>query len=170
MKKLLAVFLCFVVLSVKAQQMSESIYEKLPHYHSKACFNVEKHSQYGIYNHCPLQIGSAYIYPGVSPVDVYTPLPVNLFPAFHLLLSTIYHTPFDDGKILIASQFIEKNGIYSFQLYEILSLLSFDKNKLILAKAAYPHVIDKEYFLIVITTLEFISSRNELIEPLILSP
>ena len=170
MIQLLPVFLFFVVLTVNAQQAPELIYDKLEFNCSKEYFNVEKHSRYGINNQYPIQIGSAYIYPGSSPIEVYTPVPAYQPSNFHILLITIFHTPFDDKKILIANQFIKENGIYSLQLHDILSLLSFDTNKLILAKAAYTHVIDKEYFLTVITTLELISSRNQLIEALILVP
>ena len=149
MKKLLLAFLLFPFLSIKGQHYSELT-------------NAEKYTQIGTIDLYPVRIGSVFIYPGLLPVTSFTPSPN--WDAFNLLLLTIQNMPFADQKAMIVSHFIETNDLFALQLLDLLSLISFDREKLELAKIAYPYIIDKQNFIIVVNALNFISSQKELIE------
>ncbi len=165
MKHFITVFSFLAVFSsVYAQYNSEILLRQQETYQTKGTFFVEGFPRNGINNQYPVQIGSAYLYPGLSPLEIYIPWPQTIPTAFALLLHTIYNAQFDEQRMEIANQYFQYNGIYSLELLEILSLLSYNTNRLELAKSAYPFVIDKGAFLIVINTFEFISTRNELIE------
>ena len=149
MKKLLLVFLLFPFIAVKGQHYNELT-------------DVEKYTQIGTIDLYPVRIGSVLIYPGLLPITRFTPSPS--LDAFNLLLLTIQSIPFADQKAMIVSHFIETNDLFALQLLDLLSLISFDRDKLELAKIAYPYIIDKQNFIIVVNALNFISSQKELIE------
>lgn len=126
--------------------------------------SVEKYARYKIFNQHPIQLGSAYLFSELTPLEVFIPIQ-NIIPsAFDLLLFTVYNSPFDDRRIEIFTHYIQENGVFSFQLLEILALLSFDTNRFELAKFAYPYVIDREHYFLVLNVIEFERHKSELIE------
>lgn len=104
----------------------------------------------GYYNMPPAPVSNTYY--GMS------------FETFVALKSTIVNTSFDSNRLNIACSAIKMNGIYSSQLCELMQLLSFESNRLDLAKFAYPFVVDKGNFFIVANAFNFSSSADELFD------
>ncbi len=69
---------------------------------------------------------------------------------------------FDSNKMKIARQAIRHNGVSSQQVFELMTLMSFESSRLKLAKFAYPYVVDKENFFVVNNAFSFSSSINNL--------
>jgi hypothetical protein len=71
---------------------------------------------------------------------------------------------FDDKKLV----FINQQGSHAMFTSEQISILvkdlSFDKNKLALAKSLFPKCVDKQKYFIVGEALDFESSRKELMD------
>lgn len=86
-------------------------------------------------------------------------IPMNEFSS---LKYTIMNTSFDSSKLTIAKQAISSNGITSNQVYELMKLLSFESNKLDLAKFAYGYTVDKNNFYLVNNAFTFESSIDDL--------
>jgi hypothetical protein len=72
--------------------------------------------------------------------------------------------PFDSDKLLVARQALSETGIRADDLRLLLNQFSFDKDKLELAKYAYPAVADRQNFYRVYDTFRFNSSARELQE------
>ncbi|HET6243885.1 MAG: DUF4476 domain-containing protein [Bacteroidetes bacterium] len=164
MKQLIYFFLLFSAFRANAQQEPELPIS--PRRNNRIHENniVEKYAWYKIFNQHPIQIGSAYLFSQLTPLEVFIPIQ-NIIPsAFDLLLFTVYNSPFDDRRIKISTHYIQENGVFSFQLLEILALLSFDTNRFELAKFAYPYVIDKEHYFLVLNAFELERYKSELIE------
>jgi hypothetical protein len=75
---------------------------------------------------------------------------------------TINNRPFDSGKLQIAKQAVSKNRMNSYQVAELMQLLTFESNKLELAKFAYQFVIDPKNYYVIYNEFTFDSSVNEL--------
>jgi hypothetical protein len=72
--------------------------------------------------------------------------------------------PFDGDKLLIAREALSETGIRSDDLRLLLNQFAFDKDKLELAKYAYPAVADRQNFYRVYDAFRFSSSTRELQE------
>jgi hypothetical protein len=81
---------------------------------------------------------------------------------FMELKTMVGNTTFDDTKLTICKQAINANNVTSNQVYELMTLITFESNKLELAKFAYGHVIDKNRFYVVNNAFTFSSSIDEL--------
>jgi hypothetical protein len=81
---------------------------------------------------------------------------------FSDLKAVVANTTFDDTKLSICKQAVSTNNVSSEQVYELMTLMTFESNKLELAKFAYNHVIDKSRYYIVNNAFTFSSSIDEL--------
>jgi hypothetical protein len=86
---------------------------------------------------------------------------------FRTLLNYIGKVNFDDSKLNQAKLAIRNNTMSSAQIKELMQKLTFDSNKLELAKYAFPYVYDKGMYFLVGEGLTFSSSRDELNEYLL---
>ena len=82
-------------------------------------------------------------------------------PTFLQLKFTINNSAFDNNKLQIAIQGISY-GVSSQQVLELMGLLTFESNKLKLAKMAYAHTIDPQNYYLVNNGFTFSSSINAL--------
>lgn len=81
---------------------------------------------------------------------------------FMELKTMVGNTSFDDTKLTICNQAISANRVSSNQVFELMTLLTFESNKLDLAKFAYRNVIDKNRFYVVNNAFTFSSSIDDL--------
>ena len=92
----------------------------------------------------------------------YAPVAMGINPhSFQQLKLTIINNAFDNNKLQIAIQGISY-GVSSQQVLELMSLLTFESNKLHLAKVAYGNTIDPQNYYIVNNGFTFSSSINAL--------
>ncbi|WP_261512462.1 DUF4476 domain-containing protein [Chryseobacterium paludis] len=71
---------------------------------------------------------------------------------------------FDDGKIRMINQQMRNSMFSSRQIRDLVKSLSFDKNKLALAKSMYRNCADKNKYFLVYDAFDFDSSKRELME------
>jgi hypothetical protein len=83
---------------------------------------------------------------------------------FMELKNMVGNTTFDDTKLTLCKQAIAANKMKSDQVYELMTLLTFESNKLDLAKFAYSYVVDKNRYYLVNGAFTFSSSIDELNE------
>lgn len=83
-------------------------------------------------------------------------------PIFIRLKQTIENAGFDNDKLGIAKRALENNSISAQQVLELVELLTFESNKLKLAKFAYQYTFDKQNYFVVNNGFDFNSSINEL--------
>lgn len=81
---------------------------------------------------------------------------------FYALKKTVNMTSFSDTKVQVIKQAIVPTFVTSQQVFELVELLSFDSNKLEIAKFAYKYTIDKQNYFLVNKALSFSSSIDEL--------
>jgi hypothetical protein len=97
-----------------------------------------------------------------------TPPPAPVFgmapQAFNQLIISLSNTPFDNTRLNIAKQAIMSNGATSQQILEIMSMLTFESNRLDLAKFAYRYAADPNNYFMVNKGFTFNSSIDELSE------
>ncbi len=82
--------------------------------------------------------------------------------SFQQLKQTIGGQSFDQTRVNIAKQAIKDNAFTSAQAKELLELLSFEDNKLELAKMLYPVVTDRSNYIIVYDVFNFSSNKDKL--------
>lgn len=71
---------------------------------------------------------------------------------------------FDDSKISLLEKSWTKNCFSSLQIKEVLTLFSFEEDKISIAKKAFEFVVDPSNFSIIYSAFEFDSSKNEIKE------
>ncbi|MDM1554695.1 DUF4476 domain-containing protein [Chryseobacterium indologenes] len=69
---------------------------------------------------------------------------------------------FDDGKIAMINQQMKNTMFTAVQIKDLVKSLSFDKNKLSLAKSMYLNCTDKNKYFIVYEAFDFENSKKEL--------
>jgi hypothetical protein len=69
---------------------------------------------------------------------------------------------FENARVNMAKQIVEKNYLSSRQVHQLLQLFSFENNKLELAKVAYRNTTDKNNYYLVYDVFSFDRSRQEL--------
>lgn len=74
------------------------------------------------------------------------------------------NSSFDDNKIAFINQQSRFTMFTSQQINVLVKDLSFDKNKLILAKSLFPKCVDKQRYFVVGDALDFEKSRRELMD------
>jgi len=98
-----------------------------------------------------------YLWPPRKPLI--KPMPQD---KFEKLIEMLYKESFEDAKLDIVRTAAKDNYFTSQQVKQIMEAFKFDENRLEVAKILYPRVVDKENFFIVLSTLTFPSSREEL--------
>lgn len=86
----------------------------------------------------------------------------NTFRQFFEMLNK--NAKFDDNRLSLINQQMRSSMFTSKQVYELVKLMSFDKNKLQLAKSMYSRCVDKDRYFIVYDAFDFESSRRDLSE------
>lgn len=81
---------------------------------------------------------------------------------FQQLKYSISNTAFDSDKLKIAKQGIAANGTSAQQVLELMELLTFESNKVKLAKFAYQYTFDKQNYFVVNNGFTYSSSIQEL--------
>ncbi|MCJ7932192.1 MAG: DUF4476 domain-containing protein [Chryseobacterium sp.] len=71
---------------------------------------------------------------------------------------------FDDGKIAMINQQTRSSMFTAVQIRDLVKSMSFDKNKLALAKSMYPNCADKNRYFLVYDAFDFESSKRDLME------
>lgn len=113
-------------------------------------YNGNHHGNgYACYNTSPSYNTGYYAPMGMSPQ------------AFSVLMATVRREAFDDNKLRIASGAIMMNGVSTAQLRDLMLLLSFDDNRLALARTAYPYVIDKGNIFMINDAFTFSSTAED---------
>jgi hypothetical protein len=96
-------------------------------------------------------------YPGNGVTTyVMTPQDVNS------LLQSVQRQSFDDNKLPILREALRESAIESEDLKRILSTLTYDRNRVELAKYAYPRIADPQRFYLVYEAFDFQTSAQEL--------
>lgn len=91
-----------------------------------------------------------YTAPGMSAYD------------FMALKSVVANSSFDDTKLTICKQALSSSAVTSSQVCELMRMMTFESNKLELAKFAYRNVVDKSRYYLVNSAFTFSSSVDEL--------
>lgn len=81
---------------------------------------------------------------------------------FASFMEAMKRNNFDDGRINFVKSQLKNSNFTSQQIAIMMKSLSFDRNRLILGKMLYPICVDKQNFFQVYSSLDFDSSRNEL--------
>lgn len=81
---------------------------------------------------------------------------------FYSLKSVVANASFDSNKLMIAKQAIANNYLTAAQVAELANLMSFESNKLDLAKSAYTFTVDKQNYFLLNNVFSFSSSIREL--------
>lgn len=84
---------------------------------------------------------------------------VYVFQGLHRNMQNAF---FDNERLEIAKIAIASNGVNTNQVIDLMARLTFDKNRLELAKFAYDYVINPEEYFLVIESLSFYSNRRAL--------
>ncbi len=69
---------------------------------------------------------------------------------------------FENGRVEMAKQLVNKNYLSSRQVHQLLQLFSFENNKLEIAKVSYRNTTDKNNYYMVYDVFSFDRSRQEL--------
>ena len=109
-----------------------------------------------------------------APADPYGPYPPSPgagYPSAYqvmtsqdvdVLAQALAARSFDSDKLLVARQALSETGIRADDLRHLLTQFDFDKDKLELAKYAYPAVADRQNFYRVYDVFRFSTSAREL--------
>jgi len=81
---------------------------------------------------------------------------------FEQAKQSIASKSFDDSRLTIAKQIISSNCMLCSQIKELMKLMSFEENKLELAKFAWNHNLDKGNYYTLNDAFTFESSIDEL--------
>lgn len=82
---------------------------------------------------------------------------------FEELKDLVAHESFDDTRLAICKEYIRTHQVNSNQTKQLIGLMTFECNRLELAKFSYRYVSDPGYFYTVYNAFTFNSSVNELI-------
>jgi hypothetical protein len=93
--------------------------------------------------------------PAVVPVS-------NTCSQFQALKATIASKSFDNTRYQIAAEYIRNNGISTREVGELMNLLTFESNKLDLAKFAYRYTADPQNYFMLYNEFTFDSSIRNL--------
>ena len=82
--------------------------------------------------------------------------------SFQSLMQTLRRESFDNNRLTLAKQMIDRNSFETSQVREMLQLFSFESNRLDLAKYAYRNTVDKQNYHGLHDVFSFSSSKDEL--------
>lgn len=108
--------------------------------HNDGCNNAGSYSNYNSGGYVPM---------GMSPES------------FGMLCSSMRHEAFDETRVRMAFSAVSMSGVTSGQLRELMLMLTFDSNRLKLAKIAYTYVVDKGNIFLVNDAFTFNSNADE---------
>lgn len=95
-------------------------------------------------------------------VIVVEEVPVISNEMFQQLKNSVENDSFDSSRLELLESTLKNNYFTSFQIKELMTLLSFDSGRLQFAKSAYKSVVDPENYFLVRDALQFSSSKSEL--------
>ncbi|CAN5817784.1 hypothetical protein BH11BAC4_BH11BAC4_13730 [soil metagenome] len=81
---------------------------------------------------------------------------------FEQFKGTLRNESFDNTKVTLAKQTIAANYFLATQVKEMVNLLSYDDNKLDIAKYSYKYTIDKNNYFLLNDAFSYSSSKEEL--------
>jgi Domain of unknown function (DUF4476) len=81
---------------------------------------------------------------------------------FEYLKQSIRRESFDDNKFEIMQSVLKNNAVSSYQVKELLELMSFDSKRLQAAKYAYQFTTDRDRYFVVYDAFDFGSTKSEL--------
>ena len=81
---------------------------------------------------------------------------------FEQLKTTLQNESFDNSKLTMAKQAIGSNWVSTSQVKQLLELFSYEDNKLVLAKYAYPYTTDRNNYFLLYDGFTYSSSKEEL--------
>lgn len=84
------------------------------------------------------------------------------YESFQSMKQSLRRENFENTRLTLAKQMMERNYFETAQVKEMLQLFSFESNRLELAKHAYRNTVDKNNFYGVYDVFSFSSSRDEL--------
>lgn len=84
------------------------------------------------------------------------------YETFQSMKQSLRRENFENTRMTIAKQLIDRNQFETAQVKEMLQLFSFESNRLELAKYAYRNTVDKRNYFSVGDVFSFSSSREEL--------
>lgn len=84
------------------------------------------------------------------------------YQSFQSMKQTLRRESFDNSRLTLAKQMMERNNFEAAQVKEMLELFSFESNRLELAKYAYRNTVDKRNYHVVYDMFSFSSSKEEL--------
>lgn len=84
------------------------------------------------------------------------------YESFQSMKQSLRRESFDNNRLTLAKQMMERNNFEAAQVREMLQLFSFESNRLELAKYAYRNTVDKRNYHLVYDMFSFTSSKDEL--------
>jgi len=81
---------------------------------------------------------------------------------FQSMKQTLRRENFENTRLTLAKQMIDRNSFESAQVKEMMQMFSFESNRLEIAKYAYRNTVDKNSFYTVYDAFSFNSSKDEL--------
>lgn len=105
--------------------------------------------------------------PPPAPVVVVAEPPVPLHcpePEFRAILATIESQTFSNDKLMVARQVVPNKAMTAAQIAQIAKVLEFENDRIEFLKFAYHTCFDPENYYVVYNSLDFSSSKEELIK------
>jgi hypothetical protein len=84
------------------------------------------------------------------------------YESFQSMKQSLRRESFDNSRLTLAKQMMERNNFEAAQVREMLQLFSFESNRLELAKYAYRNTVDKKNYHVLYDMFSFTSSKDEL--------
>jgi hypothetical protein len=84
------------------------------------------------------------------------------YESFQSMKQSLRRESFDNTRLTLAKQMMERNNFEAAQVKEMLQFFSFESNRLELAKYAYRNTVDKKNYYVVYDMFSFTSSKEEL--------
>jgi len=89
-------------------------------------------------------------------------MPMGMSPeSFSMLMASMRREAFDETRVRMATSAITMSGVTSAQLAGLMRMLTFDSNRLNLAKIAYNFVVDKNNIFLINDAFTFNSNADE---------
>lgn len=95
--------------------------------------------------------------------DNITPKPIA-DDTFNAFIETIRRESFDDSRMTIAKSSIDQNYFTSAQARQLVTLFSFENNKVEIAKYMYGKTLDRKNYFVIYNAFTFSKSKEELAE------
>lgn len=112
-------------------------------------------------NHTPI-IPSFPNYTPTFPQNSWNQPQIMNSNSFNILLNTVKNTPFDNNKVLVIQTSLKDSFITTAQVKELLNLLSFENNKISVAKYCYEKTVDRQNYFEIYNSFSFSSSIQDL--------